>query len=276
MESTNTQKTKSTKQYPKLAEKPHFTISLDFSNNLFQTFILDVFERLNTQINIETIKFNIDKISNLIKIEYKSDYIFLQFYDTKFLADSITNKQIFKTAEILKSISGNPSNIAFVFFAIKKKEFIEANEIEFFMQSNCKIKIFHCANNSDLFHFLENYLSAISSKEEKAKLTYFDLKPVTNSNLAELDDLNDNSRIWVKHLMCIPGISEMKAIAIVRMYPTFKSLIEIYESDEFIEAEKERFLRDVEVVNNAKNSRKRLGDVVSSKVYKYFCGKDLK
>jgi len=281
METKDTQQQKASKQNQskKQLETPSFTISLDFTNNLFQTFIMDIFERLNVKIRLENIKFHNDKIFNLIKIEYKSEFQFLQFYDSKFLVESISNKLLFITSEILKSISSddNQSNITFIFFNIKKKDFSEVNEIAFFLQSESKIKVFHCAKNVDLFSFLENFISAIPNKAEKAKLSYFDLKPVSNSNLAlaELDDLSENSRVWVKHLMCIPGMSEMKAIAIVRMYPTFKSLIDIYESDDFTENEKGLFLRDVEVLNNAKNSRKRLGDVVSIKVYKYFLGKDL-
>jgi len=269
---TQTNKSKLTN----IIENPEFTISLDFSNNLFQTFILDVFHRLKISMNLETIKFKDDKIQNLIKIEYKDNYIFLQFYDAKFLAESINNKMIFKTIEILKNICENNYDITFLFFDIKKKNFAEINEISFFLQSYSQIKVFNCFNNTDLFHFLENFILSISTKEEKSKLTYFDLKPVTNSNLSELDDLSENSRIWVKHLMCIPGISEMKAIGIVKMYPTFKSLIEIYESNEFTELEKERFLRDIEINSSGKNTKKRIGDAVSSKVYKFFTAKEKK
>jgi len=257
----------------KSIEKPNFILSLDFSNNSIQTFILDLFEQKNTRIDIENIIFNNEKMMNLIMIKYKENYTFLQLYDSSFLSGSISNRKIFKTAEILKSICEDSGNVIFLFLNIKKKDYKDINEISFILKSCSKIKIYHCSDNYDLYDYLVDLISSISLKEEKSKLTFFDLKPVTNSNLSELDDLSENSRIWVKHLMCIPGISEKKAIAIVKMYPTFKSLIEVYESEEFTELEKEKFLKDITIIGNA-NSSKRIGEAVSSKVYKYFTEKE--
>lgn len=265
---TNTQNTQQKE------EQPEIIISLDFSNNLFQTFLMDIFERLNIEIKIEHIRNHSEKIFNLIQICYKEEYSFIQFYDAKFLADSINNKNIFKTLSLLLDIAENPNNVVCMFYDIKKKDFADIRQIEFFLNSKLKVKTIEIASNRDLFEFLENFFSIITSKEERAKTNIFDLKPVTNSNLAELENISEISRIWVKHLMCIPGISEMKAISIVKMYPTFKSLIDVYESDEFSESEKEKFLKDIEIVSANNSTKKRIGEAVSSKVYKYFTSQE--
>lgn len=251
-------------------------ISLDFSNNLFQTFIFEIFQKLEKDIKIENIKFEQEKIFNLIKIIYKEEYFFLQFYDYKFLTDSITNKNLFKSIEIFKNITDNVNNIIFLFFDITQRNFIDIYELVFFLNSHENIKVFECKSNNELFSFLENYLSSITNKEEKSKLTYFDIKPVTSTNLSEIENISDNSITWVKHLMCIPGVSELKAIAIVKEYPTFRSLIEIYESDQYTDYEKEKFLKEIDINNSVKNTKKRIGDIISSKIFKYFSTKDNK
>ena len=47
-------------------------------------------------------------------------------------------------------------------------------------------------------------------------------KAVINGFSSEL------SLYWISWLMCIPGISEKKAVAIVNQFPTFKSLADVF------------------------------------------------
>lgn len=255
-------------------EPPNFTISLNFSNNTLQIFILDIFEKLKINISLENILNNNEQILNLIKVDYKNDYFFLMFFDSNFLKNSIKSKNLFKLIEIFQDISSKAQNISFVFYDISEKNFDFLPEIIFYLTTKAKIKIFKCDSNLDLYDFIENFICSITIKEEKAKSTFFDLKPAANVNLSDLDSINENTRIWVKHLMCIPGISEKKALSVVKIYPDFKSLIEVYESSELNDSEKEKLLKDI--TPSTGNSSKRLGEVISSRIYRYYMNKEKK
>lgn len=86
---------------------------------------------------------------------------------------------------------------------------------------------------------------------------------------------NEFSKIWVEILVTIPGLSEDKAIVIVKKYPTIKSLIDEYSNSQYTEKQKENLLAEIELkTNNIGFSEKprRLGPSLSRKVYKFmFC-----
>ena len=68
----------------------------------------------------------------------------------------------------------------------------------------------------------------------------------------------------------ISGISEEKAIAIMKKYPSLKSLMQGYESLGSVE-QKELMLVDLSVIYNFdENKAKRLGKAISTKIYRVF------
>lgn len=70
--------------------------------------------------------------------------------------------------------------------------------------------------------------------------------------------------------MTIPGISEEKAWAIVKWYPSLKALLNSYLEMDNIK-DREKMLKDLVVVYNFDDTRKRnLGKAISEKVYKLF------
>lgn len=70
--------------------------------------------------------------------------------------------------------------------------------------------------------------------------------------------------------MAIPGISEDKAIAIAKSYPTMKSLMDALDGNE-----NKALLEDIKVVHNYDESKaKRLGKAASAKVIKAFTSKN--
>ena len=70
--------------------------------------------------------------------------------------------------------------------------------------------------------------------------------------------------------MAIPGISEDKAVAIAKEYPTMKLLMDALE-----ENPDGKLFEDVKVVHNYDQSKaKRLGKAASSKIVKCFTSKN--
>jgi hypothetical protein len=43
---------------------------------------------------------------------------------------------------------------------------------------------------------------------------------------------------YISYLMCIPGVSETKAIGLAKVYPTLKSLMEFFLNEKMTEKEK--------------------------------------
>ena len=97
---------------------------------------------------------------------------------------------------------------------------------------------------------------------EAAAKTFFDTKPVQITSLTENENISNVT--FIKHLMCLPGISERIAIAIVKEYPKLDLLYNMYLSDEYDEKEKESLLENIQIGN------KRLGPALSAKIYKFF------
>jgi len=73
------------------------------------------------------------------------------------------------------------------------------------------------------------------------------------------------SLAWIEMLMTVPGISEDKAIAIAKKYPTMKGLMDELETNK-----NKLVLEDLKVVHNYNESKaKRLGPAASTKVAKF-------
>jgi hypothetical protein len=272
---SKTTKTKLTpaKSKKKIIEEPIYELSLNFSNNLLQTYLFDIFEKF--KINLSPIEINYSNIqmSNLIRINYNQEVYFLIFLNKEILKTNF----LFESLEVLLKITLS-RNITYVLveipnnFKLKfENEEISLEELIFFLNCEMKVKTALCSGNNDLVEFLANFCESLTKKEDKSKITFFDAKPVTSTNLCELENITDDKTImFVKHLMCIPGISERKAIAVVKVYPYLSELMRVYCSEEYTEHEKENLLKDMEVEDHAKNTVKRLGGVLSSKIYKTF------
>jgi hypothetical protein len=267
------------KSKKKNIEAPVYEISLQFNNNLFQTYLFEIFEKFNISLSPvemqETSGSTNVKLINTIKIHYKNEYSFIKFLDK----DSSNIKELFISVEIMLKLVKNSKNIIIIFFQLPNNlefEKMSKNNFIFFLTSELKIKVFECNNNNDLVEFLNNYTEAVLTKEDKSKITFYDTKPVTSTNLCELEGItNEKSVMFVKHLMCIPGISERKAISVVQYYPTLADLMNIYSSPEYNENEKENMLRDVEIIDKVNNTTKKLGSALSIKIYKCLFSNDI-
>jgi hypothetical protein len=269
---------KSKKKIEKTIDAPLYEISLKFSNNLLQAYLFEIFENMN--INLSPIEMKNDGIefTDLIKIKFNNELYYIHFFDKSKMSNvELHMNETFKIIDTIIKFTKS-KNIVVIFFQIPQNfEFENSakDNLIFFFQVELKIKVVEFSTNNDLLEYLSNLSDSITTKEEKSKITFFETKPVTSTNLSDIENItNELSKMFIKHLMCIPGISEKKAISIVKIYPTLKSLMEIYHSNEYNEKEKENFLADVQIEDKSKNSSKKLGIALSAKVYKCFYSAD--
>ena len=136
----------------------------------------------------------------------------------------------------------------------------------YFLSTKLKIKIVDISNSDELVDYIYNFNNSILTKDNKSKITFFDTKPVQTTSLTQNENIKNIT--FIKHLMCLPGISERIAIAIVKNYPRIDMLYDIYLTDEYNEKEKENLLENIQII--WPNGTKRLGPAMSNKIYKFF------
>ena len=282
--------TKISKSKRKASPDPIYEISLSFSNNLLQTYLFEIFEKLKINLSPSEIKYENVSIPNVCRINYNNEINFIFFINKETLREWTTfnlnnsktsNSQqeyfVFQIIEILTKITTS-KNITFLFTNIPnniKLEISPLHDLIFFLNTEAQVKVVQTFNNNELVDFLANYVDSLIKKESKSKITFFDSKPVTSTNLCDLEGITDEKTImFVKHLMCIPGVSERKAISVVKVYPYLINLMEFYISEEYNEMEKENLLKDLEVSDKSKNTVKILGQALSSKIYRTFSSSD--
>jgi hypothetical protein len=67
--------------------------------------------------------------------------------------------------------------------------------------------------------------------------------------------------------MCIPGVSENKAIGLAKVFPTLRILMEFMTNPQVSEKEKKERLKNIEVQLTIGDKSKKLGKVLSNKIY---------
>jgi hypothetical protein len=86
---------------------------------------------------------------------------------------------------------------------------------------------------------------------------------------------NEHSRSFINQFMCMPSISEYKAIAIGKQYQSHKQLFTLYDKDDLEEDQKQQVLKDIKVqYGKLFGKQKALGKNVSNKVYQFYASLD--
>ena len=205
------------------------------------------------------------------------------------------NGPIWDLIEIIIRLTPDKQNICLLFFQMQEKlkkaknnnkitqsqnqnsdlTYDDFEELLFFLNTQSGLKTICPETNNELFEFIQGFLKAVVTKKEKSQITFFESKSVSHTNLCSMEGIIDSNTItWVENLMCIPGISENKAISIAKVFKSFPELMEVYNSNEFSEKEKLGYLKDVEVNNRQKGTVKKIGPAISQKVYKYYMAED--
>ena len=81
---------------------------------------------------------------------------------------------------------------------------------------------------------------------------------------------------YITFLMCIPGVSENKAIALARVFPTFSLLMELLCNVRIAEKDKLAQLREIEVSHSIGDKNKKIGKALAERIYKTLISADPK
>ena len=252
---------------------PIYEMTLEFSNNLFQTFLLEIEERNNISIKTFSSKIieNFPYNKNTLKVSYKSQIYFIIFQNKQDFIDNVQNSTLlFEYIYELTKIT-EPTNLILLLYMVNFNDMKQSNKCKssfiYFLTTKLDIKVVDISNSDELVDYIYNFNNSILTKDNKSKITFFDTKPVQITSLTQNENIKNLT--FVKHLMCLPGISERIAIAIVKQYPRLDMLYDIYLSDEYDESEKENLLENIQVVGS-NGSTKRVGPAMSNKIYKFF------
>ena len=256
-----------------IIKEPLYEMTIEFSNNLFQTFIMEIEERNNIYIKTLSSKIT-NKIpynKNTLKVTYKSQIFFIVFQNKQdFIENVQTSTLLFEYIYELTTIT-EPINIILLFYIFNFNDIKQNNKYKssfiYFLSTKLNIKIVDISNSDELVDYIYNFNNSILTKDNKSKITFFDNKPVQITSLTQNENIKNLT--FIRHLMCLPGISERIAISIVKQYPRLDMLYNIYLSDEYDEKEKENLLENIQLVG-PNGGTKRLGPVMSNKIYKFF------
>lgn len=247
---------------------PKYEMTIEFSNNLFQTFLLEIEEKNGIFIQNLSSKIinNFPYNKNTLKITYKSEIFYIVFQNKQDFIDNAKNSTLlFEYLYELTKIT-DTNNIILLLYMVNFTDIKESNRLKsnfiYFLSTKLNIKFVDISNSDELVDYIYNFNNSILTRDSKSKITFFDTKPVQITSLTENENISNLT--FIKHLMCLPGISERIAIAIVKEYPKLDMLYNIYLSDEYDEKEKENLLENIQVGN------KRLGPSLSSKIFKFF------
>ena len=218
-------------------KEPIYEMTLEFSNNLFQTFLLEIEERNNISIKtlsseiIENFPYN----KNTLKVSYKSEIYFLIFQNKQDFIENVQNNTLlFEYIYELTKIT-EPTNIILILYMVNFNDMKQSNKCKssfiYFLSTKLNIKFVDISNSDELVDYIYNFNNSILTKDNKSKITFFDTKPVQITSLTQNENIKNLT--FIKHLMCLPGISERIAIAIVKEYPRLDMLYDIYFSDEY-------------------------------------------
>lgn len=252
-----------------------FRISLSFTNNLLQTFLIDIFDKAGIKlIETKTMFPGLAYNSNLLSINYNSEITYLLFQTKTDLINNAKKSNLLMEFLIQMKKKVNPKNFIVIFYQARFTTIDEMKKqkLFYFITVVLGMKCIELANSMEIIDFTYNLKDSLPSKETKSKLHFFDVKPNLKTHLCEIEGIKNIK--WVKHLMCMNGISEARAISIVRTFPDIATLYSVYLSEQFSDEEKETLMDDIQVENMSKSSTKNLGGIMSSKIYKFFTSEE--
>ena len=82
----------------------------------------------------------------------------------------------------------------------------------------------------EVIEFLKEMHSSILDKPYRKELSMYSRKGFRPGKKAQIQGFSDSlSLTYISFLMCIPGVSENKAIAIAKSFPTYNSLMVVFD-----------------------------------------------
>lgn len=122
--------------------------------------------------------------------------------------------------------------------------------------------------------FVKEMHLSILDKPFRKELSMYSRKGFKPSQKAKIQGFTTNLQLtYISWLMCVPGVSENKAIAIARTFQTYAQLMTFLKSP-LSDVEKKKKLREIPLPATHGEKGKQLGNAVSQKVFHYFLSAD--
>jgi hypothetical protein len=129
----------------------------------------------------------------------------------------------------------------------------------------------------DVIEFLKEMHASVQDKPHRKELSMYSRKGFRPGKKAQISGFKDPLSItYISFLMCIPGVSENKAIGLVKVYPTLKTLMEMFLDPKIAEKDKLASLRDIEVSHSMGDKNKKMGKVLAERIFKVLMSVDPK
>lgn len=131
----------------------------------------------------------------------------------------------------------------------------------------------------EIIDFLREMHLSIKDKPHRKELSMYSRKGFKPGKKAlMLGGFDDPLSItYISWLMCIPGLSENKAIAIAKKYSTISDLMEALKDPSVPEKTRKLNFQDIEVPSsNIGDKPKKIGKVLAERVFHYFMSVDPK
>lgn len=206
--------------------------------------------------------------------------IFLQLKNYESM-EEIKNLFIFENMENLFISKSFKSKLKQIQSSEKKLANSNIYNAEYFMEWLIELNIKYdfdyklTETTNESLEYVKFLIYSIISNKNKGDDLYInkETKHTDKSKLAGFDNLF--SLIWIDFLMAIPGLGEDKAIAIIKEYPTFQSLIKAY-GDCQNTSERENMLKNIQIYKMEEEKSRYLGIKLSTRIYKVFSTLDEK
>ena len=129
----------------------------------------------------------------------------------------------------------------------------------------------------EIIDFLKEMHLSIKDKPHRKELSMYSRKGFKPGKKAlMLGGFSDNLSItYISWLMCIPGLSENKAIAIAKVFPTICNLMDSLRNPKLTEKQRKATIQDIEVQSTHIGDKgKKIGKVLAERVFFYFMSID--
>jgi hypothetical protein len=127
----------------------------------------------------------------------------------------------------------------------------------------------------EVVDFLKEMHLSILDKPYRKELSMYSRKGFRPGHKAKLQGFTDDLTLtYISWLMCVPSISETKAIAIAKAYPTYKCLMDMLTDPKTDEKQRKAKLQEIELAGIGGEKAKKLGKALAEKIYFYFMSAD--
>ena len=222
-------------------ELESLSIGYKFSEKTFNNSLLWLSAKINPE--DPTKKFNYE--TELCMVYYNTGDFVRDYLDDKLRQDLKLLKECFnrKGVKILivfdsvaELLSNNPD--------VDKEEY---SNFLIELTVSLEFDYIEVKNINEVYVLIREIQECLEKKSTRKELlmgnAYIGAKGAKYSKKAVVEGFSDKfSKYWIGMIMSIPGVSENKAIAIAKKYPTMKSLMKQYYRRDISEAQKKKIL----------------------------------